>query len=107
MNYFFDDLPYLADCLVDSPPVSVLALGAAVPHGEAAAALLGAVLLAVRSSAPAEVPARGLLLASPCLLAGCLGYFGKHLEHSGMGGAAGEGGEIVNIRNEGVCPMLQ
>ena len=107
MNYFFDDLPYLADCLVDSPPVSVLALGAAVPHGEAAAALLGGVLLAARSGAPVEVPARRLLLASPRLLAGCLGEFGEDLQGPGVGGAEGEGRNIIDISDEGVRPVLQ
>ena len=85
-------------------PVSFLALLAAVPHSEAAAALLRGVLLTARSGALVEVPARRLLLGSPRLLAGCLGVFGEQLQRPGVGGAEGEGRNIIAISNERVRP---
>ena len=90
-----------------APPVSVLAPAAAVPHGEAAAALLGGVLLTALSCAPVEVPTRGLPLGSPRLLAGCLAELGEDLQRPGVGGADGERRHTIVSSDEGIRPVLQ
>ena len=107
IELLFDDLPHLAKGLVLALPVSKLALLAAVPHGEAATALLRSLSLATISGASSEVPARRLLLASPRLLAGCLAELGEHLQHPGVGGAEREGRHIPVISDEGIRPVLQ